>query len=117
MLEDLEMEYFKIFNEFPNIFNWVDVTEEDKIKILKKCIDEKIEVDDCDLYINNYLEHISPMNQCEKCFYYKLCTQHDYITDNLCGIYEKGIPKEIWEDKKECEEFKEDILKSLNKLF
>ena len=57
MLEDLEMEYFKIFNEFPNIFNWVDVTEEDKIKILKKCIDEKIEVDDCDLYINNYLEH------------------------------------------------------------
>ena len=26
MLEDLEMEYFKIFNEFPNIFNWVDVT-------------------------------------------------------------------------------------------
>lgn len=55
MLEDLEMEYFKIFNEFPNIFNWVDVTEEDKIKILKKCIDEKIEVDDCDLYINNYL--------------------------------------------------------------
>ncbi len=51
MLEDLEMEYFKIFNEFPNIFNWVDVTEEDKIKILKKCIDEKIEVDDCDLYI------------------------------------------------------------------
>ena len=57
MLEDLEMEYFKIFNEFPNIFNWVDVTKEDKIKILKKCIDEKIEVDDCDLYINNYLEH------------------------------------------------------------
>ena len=110
MLEDLEMEYFKIFN-------WVDVTEEDKIKILKKCIDEKIEVDDCDLYINNYLEHISPMNQCEKCFYYKLCTQHDYITSNICGIYEKGIPKEIWEDKKECEEFKEDILKSLNKLF
>ena len=58
MLEDLEMEYFKIFNEFPNIFNWVDIAEEDKIKILKKCIDEKIEVDDCDLYINNYLEHI-----------------------------------------------------------
>ena len=55
MLEDLEMEYFKIFNEFPNIFNWADVTGEAKIKILKKCIDEKIEVNDCDLYINNYL--------------------------------------------------------------
>ncbi len=44
---------------FSNIFNWVDVPEEEKIKILKKCINEKIEVNDCDLYINNYLEHIS----------------------------------------------------------
>ncbi len=55
ILEDLEMKYFKIFYEFPNIFNWVDGTEEDKIKILMKCIDEKIEVDDYDLYINNHL--------------------------------------------------------------
>ena len=38
-------------------------------------------------------------NKCQKCFYYKLCTQHDYIieneeenTNNYCGIYEKGIP-------------------------
>lgn len=57
------------------------------------------------------------MKQCEKCFYYKLCTQHDYIdeekeksniTDNLCGIYEEGIPKELWEEKEKCEDFIED---------
>lgn len=38
-------------------------------------------------------------NKCQKCFYYKLCVQHDYvieeekeITNNYCGIYENGIP-------------------------
>ena len=51
---------------------WLMLIWEDKIKILKKYIDEKIEIDDSDLYINNYLEDISLMNQCEKCFYYNI---------------------------------------------
>ena len=57
------------------------------------------------------------MKQCEKCFYYSLCTQHDYIekekeqsqiTNNICGIYEEGIPKEIWNEKVKCSDFIED---------
>ena len=58
MIEELEMEYFKIFNEFPSVFNWEEVTEDDKMKILKKCIMEKIEVYECDIYTKNYLEKI-----------------------------------------------------------
>ena len=62
------------------------------------------------------------LKQCEKCFYYKLCTQHDYIdeekekeesqiTNNICGIYEDGIPKEIWDNKKKCSDFIKDNIK------
>ncbi len=58
MIEELEMQYFQIFKEFPSVFNWNDVTKEDKEKILKKCIDEKIEVYECDIYTTNYLEQI-----------------------------------------------------------
>ncbi len=55
--------------------------------------------------------------QCEKCFYYKLCTQHDYIDEekensqianNICGIYEDGIPKKIWNGKEKCDDFIKD---------
>ena len=51
-------------------------------------------------------------NKCEKCFYYKLCVQHDYIiddeskTNNYCGIFENGIPLEIWNNKQKCKDFK-----------
>ncbi|MBQ4123615.1 hypothetical protein IJD44_07860 [bacterium] len=51
-------------------------------------------------------------NKCQKCFYYDLCVQHDYIikdegeiTNNYCGIYEQGIPSKIWNNKENCEEF------------
>lgn len=53
-------------------------------------------------------------SKCEKCFYFSLCTQHDYIivdeskiTNNHCGIYEKGIPTELWNERKKCEDFVE----------
>ena len=53
-------------------------------------------------------------SKCQGCFYYKLCVQHDYIvedekeiTNNYCGIREKGIPSKIWNEKEECEEFVE----------
>lgn len=55
-------------------------------------------------------------SKCQKCFYYKLCVQHDYvieeekeITNNYCGIHEKGIPSKIWNEKEECEEFIEEV--------
>lgn len=57
------------------------------------------------------------MKKCEKCFYYKLCTQHDYIdeekeksqiTNNVCGIYKEGIPKKIWNQKEKCSDFIKD---------
>jgi hypothetical protein len=51
-------------------------------------------------------------SKCQRCFYYDLCVQHDYIvedekeiTNNYCGIHEKGIPSKIWNEKEECEEF------------
>ena len=51
-------------------------------------------------------------SKCQKCFYYDLCVQHDYIiqdegeiTNNYCGIYEQGIPSKIWNNKENCEEF------------
>lgn len=54
-------------------------------------------------------------NKCEKCFYYKLCVQHDYvieeeteITNNYCGIHEEGIPSKIWNSEETCEDFIED---------
>lgn len=50
--------------------------------------------------------------KCEKCFYFDLCTQYDYIfvderniTNNYCGIYENGIPTELWNENKKCENF------------
>lgn len=64
--------------------------------------------------------------QCEKCFYYKLCTQHDYIdeekekensqvTNNVCDIYEEGIPKKIWNEKEQCTDFIRDYSKKKQK--
>ena len=51
-------------------------------------------------------------SKCQKCFYYRLCVQHDYvvedeqeITNNYCGIYENGIPSKYWNGKEECEEY------------
>ena len=51
-------------------------------------------------------------SKCQKCFYYRLCVQHDYvvedeqeITNNYCGIYENGIPSKYWNEKEECEEY------------
>lgn len=49
-------------------------------------------------------------SKCEKCFYYSLYTQPDYIeteedkiTIYKCGIYENGIPLKNW--KEQCKEF------------
>ena len=54
-------------------------------------------------------------SKCQKCFYYKLCTQYDYIveeeneiTNNYCGIYETGIPLKYWREQQECSNFIED---------
>lgn len=51
-------------------------------------------------------------SNCQKCFYYNLCTQVDYvvveeseITNNYCGIYEKGIPLKYWNNKESCTDF------------
>ena len=51
-------------------------------------------------------------SKCQKCFYYTLCVQHDYviedekeITNNYCVIYEKGIPSKFWNEKEKCEDF------------
>ena len=51
-------------------------------------------------------------NKCERCFYYNICVQNDYIveneskiTSNYCGIYEQGIPSKIWNEKEKCKEF------------
>ena len=52
-------------------------------------------------------------SKCEKCFYYKLCIQRDYVVIEeedivFCSIYENGIPKEIWNGKKNCEDYRYD---------
>ena len=54
-------------------------------------------------------------SKCQNCFYYKLCTQVDYIieeeneiTNNYCGIYEKGIPLKYWKQKEQCNDFIKD---------
>lgn len=51
-------------------------------------------------------------SKCQKCFYYRLCDQHDYIvedkkefTNNYCGIYEDGIPLKYWDEKEKCKDF------------
>ena len=51
-------------------------------------------------------------SKCQKCFYYGLCDQVDYvvveqgeITTNYCGIYENGIPSKYWNEKEKCEDF------------
>ena len=51
-------------------------------------------------------------SKCQKCFCYTLCDQFDYIiedeqeiTNNYCGIYEKGIPSKFWNQKEKCENF------------
>lgn len=54
-------------------------------------------------------------SKCQRCFYYKLCVQYDYvvedekkITNNYCGIYENGIPLRYWNQKENCQEFIEE---------
>ena len=49
-------------------------------------------------------------SKCETCFYYKLCIQRDYVVIGeediaFCSIYEKGIPKEIWNGEKKCKDY------------
>lgn len=51
-------------------------------------------------------------SKCQKCFYYNLCVQHDYvvvdekeITNNYCGIYEECIPSKFWKEKEQCKDF------------
>ncbi|MEG1015928.1 MAG: hypothetical protein RR228_03245 [Bacilli bacterium] len=56
MLKQLEIEYFNIFGEFPLVFNCDEVDDNDKINILNKCIEDKIQVYECDLYTSEYLE-------------------------------------------------------------
>lgn len=51
-------------------------------------------------------------SKCQKCFYYQLCVQPDYVieegqktTNHYCGIHEKGIPLNIWKENEECDDF------------
>lgn len=51
--------------------------------------------------------------KCENCIFYKLFMQPDFLIKgeilNCCVVYNEGIPKEIWEEKKECKEYLEDL--------
>ncbi|MEG1009803.1 MAG: hypothetical protein RSF67_08360 [Clostridia bacterium] len=58
MLEQLEIEYFNIFREWPLVFNWDEIDDNNKITILNKCIEDKVQVYKCNLHTNEYLEQI-----------------------------------------------------------
>ena len=51
--------------------------------------------------------------KCQKCIYYKLAIQHDYIIDNQSNAYclkydNKCIPIDVYIGKEKCIDYKED---------
>ena len=52
-------------------------------------------------------------NKCKECIFYKMYMQSDFLVNgevlNCCIVYKEGIPKEIWEEKKDCKEYLKDI--------